>query len=322
MRIGNLPFTPLTPEADIQRGLEWLLDPAVVSRVGYNANFAVLTEDGGTLGTFGAVCHFNLSVDYGDATAIALFAFPVGMPEGRKKVVERYVKWLTEESFAARFFLGRNDNGLILSTDIPSPLVQNIAILIRHIRELPTLYFELFDYLLDKGWSGNLAYPLAFNTAKPANDLKGLMDSKVKDYGGGHRAFRLFSLDSYQNFLVGEFGPTLTPDLSPYRKQRGMYGGLRYCMSLGNYPFNLYGPALTRIYHNPAKDIMADKDIRAAVIAHRQKAFVEAASKIPNPFNPNLRLRPDRLTEEDMTFGEVIEIGFPLLKKKGLLNEC
>jgi len=141
------------------------------------------------------------------------------------EIVEKFTQWFTQQSLYSRFFvpmpLEFNVNfGLLISSDIPSGLLQNMCIISRHTRE-KGVYLRFWNDLVEKGINPDIAYIIATNTV---------------DYGdvigpGGNGHFVLPTHLSIQDAaLRGVAGDLygLENAAKTYREAPSIYGGSQY----------------------------------------------------------------------------------------------
>lgn len=83
------------------------------------------------------------------------------------EAVERFTQWFTQQSMYSRFFVPmplefNTQYGLLISTDIPAQILQNMCIISRHTREKgPNI--RLWIELVDKGVNPDIAYVISTN---------------------------------------------------------------------------------------------------------------------------------------------------------------
>lgn len=281
-----------------------------------SANYRKVYTDGTHYDLFGQACHVGLTRMGRPEKALDCCALWVN-----SKGATRYEKWLWEESFAKAFVLARHDRGVVLTSDVPAALLQNIAIMARHVRELAnTGNLSFFDYLYPVV-GGDIAYILSMNAVSGATSVENRLKVVVRDYGAGHRAWNLFNLDSFCKFVAGDFGKSLditaTPEYTA-RKVSGLYGGRWYC----DYP----KPSGSRDFqgYSNQKNIFTTEllqqypEVKERLSDYRKEIVKAGGYSPPNPFTTvNVATRPSK--PEDCTFQEVLDVLLPFMKEKGLI---
>lgn len=307
MRIQDLTHTSKCSEESLSKAIKWLNSKSVENGVSWNANFAIFEVGGKKYQRYGKQCHLDVQIRTDkEKDCLALYTNwrvnPYCPPLADKGPgVVSYWNWLVNDSFVTPFLLHSDiDTGVVISSDIPSPLIQSICIMFRHIRELPKNYFDLFEEIISKGFSKEIAYALAFNTSTPA---KGdIFSNPVGRSGVGHRAWGTFSLPAMKNFLEGKF---FIPDTHPiYRNAPLMYGGIRYCYN--------ESPLSSPIFY---EELYTCPEYREALSAYRRNR----QEKIYHPPNPFVRVA-EKSAESQFTYKELIEFVLPYCKEKGTLN--
>lgn len=286
----------------------WLEE--VTPRVRYNANFLTVFVDGTVREITNRICHADLG--NGIQTKRDCFAFFTARYDDQGVLnngyVSGYLDWLCSESFAAQFVLKRTRNGVVVTADVPPELLQNIAIMTRHCRELPAVTFDLFNYVVSKGYSGDVAYPLTFNTSRQTNRLEDELLAPVRCSGGGHRAWKLFTTAAYGRFVRGDFG--LDPKATMARARATLYGGAKLC--------GMEDRARDSITFNHVfLELVKDADFVDALRSFRAASTKTEGYKPPNPFSIRPVATP---SANELSFNEAIEVALPYLTTKGIFD--
>jgi hypothetical protein len=178
----------------------------------------------------------------------------------------------------------------------------------RHIRELPEYQFEIFDKIVSEGFSGDVAYPIAFNTAAGRIGR----NIPVTVYPAIHRAWPTFSLEQFKRFLQGDF-TGLEASSTHFRVGTGLYGGAKI---LGCPTSN---PAPSESFWANLWDSSDFPEYREELKKYRRELAGEKMYTPPNPFN---RASPPVGPRNvfDVTIEEIISFVLPWMKKKGLLD--
>jgi len=315
MLLNAFPFTSRHLPENLQKGIDWLNSDKTKRYIGDNANFCMISPKGVVVDEqFSRVCHAGVQPPNprSQKDVVVLWTNPERNSRDRSAMTERreYFDWLVSKSFASEFILYADwETGVCLSTDIPSDLLQSICILFRHIRELPEKHFLLFSRI-SKSFSGDIAYPISFNTAVGNQYLTAV--------GYTHRAWCTFTLNAFQKFLNRDFGEQLSLRAKPeyhHRVSSHMVGGCRYCdnpqyitNSEGSYPF------WYSLWYNHTGYREALQDYR--------KESQPGGSKYrpPNPFSKSTLERVSKTY--DVTYEELITVGLPWAVSNGVLRNA
>ncbi len=311
MNIRNIPFKPLCPPEVVDRARQWLRD----NRDDFceTANYCVFTKDN-EYAYLDKGCHagigFPVHTDV-ECVATEICFRDNDWSEPSSDVVIRFLTWLVQKSFFSPFILNGDDltfcreYGIIISSDIPSALLQNICIISRHFYECPHRVFEHFNELSSL-YGPEVAYSVAFNT--PFSQYEDLINQnrsvRLVPNQAVHRASPTWkSVKEMNNFQKGEFN--LDPNPAHfYRKFQTIMGGALYCVE-GEWDHN-------RTF---ATEVTQTKD------------FLEFAKKfpngmqekpIPNPFN--IRKPEDQLYRGYPDYDQLNNIVLPFMQEKGYFN--
>lgn len=306
MNIEDIPYEPQARPEHIETARLFLTTDMAPPTAPYGVGNYRVVYDKSHTDFIGKPCHAGL----GSAPPYSLVRRCVALHTGNDEFSSLYRKWLWEESFASRFVLSIEENGAIVSADIPAILMQNIAIMSRHCREFtpPTNPgFPIFNALYPLV-GGDLAYVLAFTTQPLAPDLEQAWNSPVLNGGASHRAWPLFQLKSLKNFLTGEFHIPDTKLNEPWRTHGGLYGGAKLCQVEHDY---------STTYRSFVQDALAYDDIREELSVYRKSTTQGEMYRPPNPFARKPSSYTIRLN--DATLREVVDVIIPALKKKELI---
>ena len=308
-KLLDFQFVNKCSQASLDAAIAWLESPVTKSNVASNANYATFEDGELGLEVFSRVCHAsmgNYPVDPGKRDCVAFWT-TTGLNKPGEK---RYYEYLTEESFASEFILFKNANGFVVSADIPASLMQQIAIMSRHVRECPS-YHKRFKELTSLGYSGDLVYPVVYNS------YDGDDGTVVRDYSGSHRAWRLFSLRSYKLFMKGDFGKTFRDMVSRgealehFRYIGKITGGLSLCEM--SYPQLRAGQDKDFIYC-----LYQDESYRLALSNYRKDSAKTETYRPPNPFSTQRLGTPPQ--PHEVTFKELRDFVLPYCAKEGIFN--
>ena len=201
MLLKDLPFRPTASEEAIQKALEWLetaatkVQPTIFTRFHSLGNFQSFSDNGEVLYTqYNWACHAT-TYGAGDAGCVALFCANL---QDTEKTYERFLKWLSEDSFASSYILAKSPLGIVVSGDIPGGLFHAICMVSRCPRQFHPEYFTRFNNLLDKGIPGDVAYMAVFN-------IKNATLSEVFYPSVNHRAWSCPGILGMKKFLARDF---------------------------------------------------------------------------------------------------------------------
>lgn len=324
----TMEFNPRCPPETLEKAKEWLRTNR--ERFTSIANFCVFTKDT-AIPHVGFYCHRNMDNDvHGEreciATEIGTHRQLIEGYAGIKDVelYRPYVNWLVNESFASRFILNKDDFeecfnfGLVISSDIPTALMQNILIMTRHVIECNPVAFKYFNRLVDEGYPGSVAYAICINTAISqwgrVDDYKRtpreITDDTIVIKNASHRAWACWAnVSSFKKFGNGEFGaPADVGSYTPHRHYREyacIYGGKGYVQDRQN---DIFTSELVQI-----------PKFRDGLRALRGEDA--SIPKIANPFKKSsgfglkASARP-----QDVTIAEMFGYVLPYLKSEGYFD--
>jgi hypothetical protein len=281
--IKNLSFAPLHADKELETAIAWLNNPSRRETFFYATNFALIHNDD-VFEYTNQPCHREIM---GTGTSRrSLVATESGVSRrttavgiGDIGLFQPFFDWFTTESFASQFILWSDVSvGFVVSADVYTPLLQNIMIMTRHFYEVHENAFKNFNKMVQAGVSGDIAYPIAFNsnasTSSPTNAKFQSMYS--------HRVTHLFDFDAFKNFVSGVVGKA-TPDINePSRHYRTFkdYNGGR----------NIFWDKNVPTYHITTEaaivsTLMSMSKFRD-VLSEYRKGKTGGFYKAPNPFAP------------------------------------
>lgn len=321
MQINEMPLTIRASPEVIQKATDWLVSNK--DKFTRTCNFAVFGGDE-RKEFLASVCHANMATSYIDNGLRDVITTDVAVERqikegyGDTDLYRPFLKWLVEGSVFSRFILTdlslAMDGGIVITSDAPSPLVQNILIMSRYVREVPPEVFKLFNSLSEK-YSPEAAFCFTFGTQAAYWNRAGgdvecptfYLDSLCYAQSW-HKAWGLFpNLSSLKNFLSGNF---INMNPSPsyhYRNHATTMGGVSYCVTSmsGNFFENValeYGSE----YLDGLRSIRGEGNAKPV---------------ISNPFAK--QSEPKR-APTDVTYRELIDYVLPFLQSKGIfdVNAC
>lgn len=331
MNVNDLNFKPRCPAESIEKAKNWLVQNK--PEFTHLANF-VKVSAAEVKGTIGANCHASMASGRGwdcIATEIGATRQAKNWPEIITEDLYRpYVKWLTKDSYFSRFILNRDDDefiwnhGIIISSDMPSALLQNILISSRYVVECSPDAFKLFNELVKKGYPGSAAFAFCFNTNisywnySRRDEDHTLPSTKLEDSTNlipffAHRANPVWkTVKEYINFMTGDYGPSLKDEVGHhYRAHPTMFGGSKYCVET----------ACMSSTRSIVDDLLRrNESLREELRASR--AGDTSTLSIVNPFKRSPSSSP-QVTPDVVTKKELIDIVFPYMQRIGVFsNAC
>lgn len=309
MNINDIPFSPKYTKDEVHLAEQWLRDNVHTFRG--TANFGVL-EDGKILPFTRQSCHREIANRVGKGRS--LVATEIGsaraMREARPEVTVPFLKWFLHDSPYARFILTKDlapaiTYGIVVSTDVAAPLLQNIMIISRHFYEVSDAAFLKFNELTGNGCDPMAAYPLCFNTTFSNPLTKG---NHLVQSWHNHRAHPLFNLKAFKNWMQGELGTqttfTFDKEREHYRNNNKYTGGTLFF-------FDRPDVVTPHEYDHDGKHFLYDlvfnnKEFRDALSAHRGSSETVKYSP-PNPFAP----RVAGPKPHEISFSELWEFALP-----------
>lgn len=334
MKVQDLTFNPQCSPETLEKGKEFLVKNR--KQFGSVVGFSVMAEKT-EVHYLNAPCHGNMQspTNPTDRACIATEIScrrnwdtvqryskrahnrTIDLPD--ESIIVPFVRWLTQESIFSRFILSRDDPsfaenyGIVVSSDIPSPLLQNILMMSRAPNECSVQAFELFNLIVDAGYPPEIAYTFGMNSTvsswssqkEPTKYKQSLeMGDTVFSYAS-HRPWGLWwTLGSLKNFLSGEFGPTLTDDsLLHYRNHATIYGGAAYCQENKR----------TGYFLNELAE--KDEEYREGLRSIRKGVKLQ----IKNPFK-STNVFDQQKQPTDVTVEELLNYSLPYLKQKGYFD--
>ena len=320
MNIKDLPFSPL-PDHGIARGQAEDLWKKQGPKTG-TANFIVAGEKS-TKRNFNLTCHFNIEYGmgqraYGDKPSIVLTEVAIdrsatGETNHRDNMLF-FLNWFLRDSHFGRFVLNRDEvitDYLVISADIPAPLLQNMCIITRHFYECGHESFAGFRKMVEEGTDGHIAYSLWFNTnlslkfSTPNPSTTRILSES------GHRAWSLWrDTEAFKNFVNGEFGKAIA-EQQTYREHQTIFGGVSYCYTE---PFSVNNSCYRDKYFT--MELMREDENFKKELLKLRKAVPKPEPEVKNPF---LKQAQTRAKYEDhvVTKEEMMEFVIPYMKEKG-----
>lgn len=315
--VNQLPFNNKCPPEVLDKAKEWLVtNRPSFSRV---TNFAIFRDDGMVSAFPAQVCHAKMgSVRSWDgkracvATEIGITR-TVGEGNATADIYLPFLDFLLGRSHYSRFILNRDDfafcrdYGIVISSDIPSPLFQNILITSRYFYEHDPEAFIYYNELVADGIPEAVAMSFAFSSNlsywSRVDEEKRLPKNRsdIVTCWSGHRAQRMWrSVKELQNFLSGEYK---TVWIENYRDVATTMGGMAYCCE--------YGADYQTIF----EELFRDEEYRKELKLFRNGGEGHE-SVIRNPFAPGAA----KLNSYDVTYTELKDFVLPYMQMKGMFN--
>lgn len=320
MNIRDLPFSPL-PDHGIARGQAEDLWKKEGQKKG-TANFIVAGEKL-TARNFNLGCHYNIAQGTrqgpgGDKPSIVLTEVAIVRASGGDLKVQDdmrfFLNWFLKDSHFGRFVLNRDEvitDYVIISADIPAPLLQNMCIITRHFYECNHEAFAGFRKMVEGGTDGHITYSIWFNTNLSFKFSSPTLRPTQVLSESGHRAWSLWrDTEAFKNFVNGEFGKAIS-EQQTYREHQTIFGGVSYCYTkpytpnAGCYRDKYFTMELMREDENFKKELLK-----------LRKAVPQPEPEIRNPFlqqaRPSFKYEDHVVTKEEM-----MEFVIPYMKEKG-----
>lgn len=304
VNINDYDFQPKHSQESIDKAVEWFQENK--KHFSNTTNFCIVLDAcKSPVSLISEPCHARLGTPRGGKKEVVGTEIAFDRPGYKSPGREPFLKWFLYDSFASRFILNKDDYafckdyGIIVSCDIPAPLLQNIAIVSRHFRECVDETFDMFLRLLEKGYPGHLCYLLSMN---------GLSQPDRPMYSNtGHRAFGIpHNMATLNNHLKGDIIPLRDTDPSGLaRVFSTIYGGNAY---------GVQGSPCAGLFPHDLLD--NDEDLRKELSVYRGESTIEAY-KPPNPFAAN-NLRP--ANPRIVIIKELEDVILPYMQSKGLFN--
>lgn len=332
MNIKDLEFSPNCPDEVLTQAKNWLKDKN--KNFIRLANFCFFSNDGVSHAIVGADCHGavnrpNISDRCCTASEIGIQRqIRDGVAPVTVELYEPFLKWLLYDSFFGRFILNRNDYefcrdyGIVVSADIPCALMQNILIISRSFIEYHPKAFEAFNHLTSEGYPGSVAFSVAFNSNigywKRVGDMASAPPEQEEDKfhffpRDTHVAWPLWrNMASFNNFMEGDFGSTLTNDPSRhFRKIGTIFGGFDYCVDINAIYYSTF-----------VEDAIKNSNALREELKDYRQQTVSTVKEVVNPFSrpsaPLIRETPYTVTLKEL-FGVIL----PNMKLNGAFkNAC
>lgn len=296
MLLKDFQFESKAPLETVEKAKVWLIHkkPAFSAE----GNFAVFTTAGVERERLGGSCHSGISfsppvVVSLVATEIAITRFPALGADA-----DEFLRWFLYRSFASAFILNKDDfsfcreYGIIVSSDIPQPILQAIMIISRHFCECRKEAFLKFNELVSKGICEELAYSCCFNTYFSSGE-GGFVVTKT-----GHRAWGLFCFSDLIKFINKDFGNLPFDPSSFYRNYQAVRGVL-----------GIFNTKATDI----SKEAFYDKNFCSILAEHRRRGGNTEQYRPPNPFIKKGSLPPP---PNKMTYDEFFDLLVPYINEK------
>jgi len=334
MQINDYTYTPTHTDSQLERAKKWLIDNTEKSKpFSMTANFAFVADE--TYDYITQACH--AAIGYGRNKTPLIVTEAYLHPENRHstksyrrynsdaawkpyegktaELMQPFFDWVVYESVFGRFILNRDDKdsverGFVVSTALPSGILQSIMILSRHFYEVCPESFEVFNRLRAVGIPGSVAYPVAFNVAFGCNTdygVKPLTAVVVPKYN--HRVMPLFkNMEDFTNFITGnatglkQTSPLYT-DLSSTDGTSSLF---HTCNVGGQGSF--------------ASDLLL-KDTAFKNMLKEHRGDSNKITAIVNPFARRLYGQPSP-SPTDVTYGELFDVIIPYLFARGDFNDA
>jgi hypothetical protein len=273
-------------------------------------NFSIIKEDLTYEEHLARVCHAAIGYAPAPDTKVSppvIVATATNLENHNRHIAKVFLKWFVEESFASPFILNRDDleeicdTGILVTTKIPTPLMQNILIMCRTLYECSTESLEMFVKLYNSGIEGHLAYSCCVNSSF---SREGVGLNHTVAWLSGHRAWAGWSLETYRNVLENIGRLPAVP--SYYEGNRVYTGGLNI--------FNNKSSYFTEEPENICKSLVLLPCFLEALSDYRKEKVTSEVYKPPNPFTRKSHAMPSLLQPDSMDYTELFEFALPWVK--------
>ena len=313
MLIQDVKFEPSFTKEELEAAKNFLLTKK--KDFGIIANFARILKGGNVQDYSRSHCHARIGDN--SATDIVLVSTEISKRALGKSVTKGFLSWLLNDSPFGRFIVNRDDfefcqdYGLIVSADIPQPILQAIMIISRHPHECSAQAFEKFDELVSKDINSNLAFIVCFcSTWSTSVKINHIVGSK-----GAHRAFHILPLDDLKNFVSGELGGGYSDTYynakgNHYRHHQSIYGVYKlFAQRDRGTTWRHKGESFV---YNLLTD---DKKFKEILSNHRKSKVKSDVYKPPNPFEQKPLGSTRQPQAHEVTYEELFEIVVPYVNE-------
>ena len=313
MLIQDVKFEPSFTKKEFEAAKNFLV--AEQEKFGITANFARILKGGGVQNFARNHCHAMIG-DQCDEE-IVLVSTEISQRTHSKSLIKGFLSWFLNDSPFGRFIVNRDDfefclnYGLIVSADIPQPILQAIMIISRHPHECSAQAFEKFDELVSKGINSNISFIVCFcSTWSTSVKVNHIVGSK-----GAHRSFHILPLDDLKNFVSGELGQAY-PDTF-YNDKRNHYRHLQSIYGV----YKLFAPKERGTVWNSNEQSFVfnlfthDKKFKEVLSNYRKSKVKSEVYKPPNPFEPTQYGATRQPSANEVTYEELFEIVVPYVNE-------
>lgn len=319
MNINSIPYNPKYTEEQVALGVDFLVDNK--SKFSGTTNYAIIHGKNVVTKYMGQPCHRGIGSSYRPPSNRHLVATEIGITRAKRgNDADEFLSWLIFESPFARFIITKDlmfakEYGILVSSDIPAPLLQNIMIVSRHFWEVAPQAFEKFNSLTASGVDAKVAYPICFNTTWSNAWTK---ENGVVFPYGGHRAFPVFNLRAFHNWMEGEIGTATTlsfiSEKENYRDNADYVGGTKFFSNARDDLYKQETSGQHFIY-----DLLKTNPEFRDVIGTFRRGDASVAYRPPNPFAPKVpgETKP---AAGQITFKELWECALPWCIENNVFN--
>jgi len=245
MLVHDYDFKPSQDKASIERGIKFLEETQKNLQSGKFSNSNGMYKIIGKshendVRVLTGACHFSIGSGTENCDLVATLTHRLDKYPSHKafgnthsqflvnpEIVEKFTRWFTQQSFYSRFFVPmplefNTEFGLLISSDIPAGILQNMCIISRHTREKAP-YLRFWSDLVDGGMDPDIAFVIATNTTDCG---------KNDGFGPGSNGHftlptQLSIKDAAFRAIGGDFYGLTNKDKT-YRNYHSIYGGSQY----------------------------------------------------------------------------------------------
>lgn len=297
VKINEFNYQPKANKTTVKRAIKWLKNNKNDFKRTANFAFFQNRKDLPTLVKREMPCHNAIQEATKTDDCVATETY-LPRPSSRGDTVQKlsieeatpFMEWFVQKSMFSKFILN-GDNlkacleyGLVVSTDTPQPIFQAIMLISRGFLHCSTDSFLMFNELTQKrGVPCEIAYVFCFNSCFSSSKYALNHIFLIK---GAYRAFPVFTIKGFSNFLQGKVSDEKTLSKS-FRENRSIYGVFDIFDNSIMTDGRKYGEP--RIHNQTSQasiitELFENENFKKEIKAFRQKKTGNSVYKPPNPF--------------------------------------
>lgn len=290
-----------------------------------SANFMLLHDDGKVTEYLNRPCHSDVDhrQTFKDVKAVATTLSPnlaanwsalTHSYSANKSwdLVKPFLKYLVQDSYMASFIEGDRDvdkaiadGFIVVSSNVPAILLQNIMITSRYLVETSSDSFEMFNKCLDNGIDADMAFIVCFNTTFSATSSKTTLEDRLLwplANFPGHRSQVLHSRKGMLNYLNRTFGNVEKIKGKTYRTDSNYWGGSA-CFVDQSEASQMKDSFLLHA-------LKTSESLREALSVFRRTKSSGSTLEVVNPFKTNVPPPRDPLS---LNYEEIFKVVLPFI---------